>query len=69
MAIQGPGWRRDEWTFAGQSRPFSICYITGAMSDDDPAPGERSKVFVWMIGLVALLAWFAMLWFMVGDML
>ncbi len=39
------------------------------MSEDDPAPGERSKAFVWMIGLMALLAWFALLYFMFGDVL
>ncbi len=36
---------------------------------DDPGPRERSKAFVWMSGMVALLAWFAMLWFMFWDVL
>jgi hypothetical protein len=39
------------------------------MSDEDPGPPERSKLFVWMMGLSALLAWFAALWFMFGDVL
>jgi hypothetical protein len=39
------------------------------MSEDDPVSGERSKAFVWMIGLGALLAWLALLWFMFGDVL
>jgi hypothetical protein len=41
----------------------------GFMSDEDPALGERSRAFVWMIGLAGLLAWFALLWLMFGDVL
>jgi hypothetical protein len=40
-----------------------------AMSDENPASGDKSKAFVWMIGIAALLAWFALLWFMFGDVL
>jgi hypothetical protein len=39
------------------------------MSDNDPAPGERSRAFVWMIGGAALLVWFTLLWLMFGDVL
>ena len=38
------------------------------MPDDDQAP-ERSKAFVWMMGLAALGLWFALLWLMFGDVL
>jgi hypothetical protein len=39
------------------------------MSDEDPGLGDRSKVFAGMMGLAALLTWFATLWFMFGDVL
>jgi hypothetical protein len=39
------------------------------MADEDPAPGERSRAFVWMMGAAALLAWFSLLWFMFSDVL
>jgi hypothetical protein len=39
------------------------------MSDEDPVPGERSKAFVAMMGVTALLAWFALLWLMFGDVI
>jgi len=40
------------------------------MSDnDDGGPKERSKAFVALMGISALLAWFALLWFMFGDVL
>lgn len=38
------------------------------MSDDE-GPKERSKPFVALMGIGALLAWFALLWFMFGDVL
>jgi hypothetical protein len=41
----------------------------GDMSDEDPGPGDGSKAFAGMMGLAALLAWFATLWFMFGDVL
>jgi hypothetical protein len=39
------------------------------VSDEDPGPEARSKAFVAMLGLAALLVWFAALWFMFGDVL
>jgi hypothetical protein len=39
------------------------------MSDEDPGRETRSKAFVWMMGISALLVWFAALWFMFGDVL
>ena len=41
---------------------------SSGMAERDPSQGERPR-FVWMIGAAALLAWFAMLWFMFGDVL
>jgi len=39
------------------------------MSDDDPQPKERPKAFVASIGIAALIAWFALLWLMFGNVL
>jgi hypothetical protein len=39
------------------------------MSDEHRAPRERSKAFVAGMGIAALLAWFALLYFMFGDVL
>lgn len=39
------------------------------MPDPDAAPKERSKAFVALLGIGALAAWFALLWFMFGDVL
>ncbi|CAA9541000.1 MAG: hypothetical protein AVDCRST_MAG23-2061 [uncultured Sphingosinicella sp.] len=39
------------------------------MTDHDPEPEGRSTAFVSMMGAAALLAWFALLWFMFGDVL
>jgi hypothetical protein len=39
------------------------------MPGEDPAPKERPKLFVAFLGTCALLAWFALLWFMFGDVL
>jgi MYXO-CTERM domain-containing protein len=39
------------------------------MPEDDPGPPERSRAFVGLMGVAALLAWFALLWFMFGDVL
>jgi hypothetical protein len=39
------------------------------MADDRPTIGERLGRLWWLAGAVALLAWFAMLWFMFGDVL
>jgi hypothetical protein len=30
---------------------------------------DRAKRITWLVGSVALCAWFAMLWFMFGDVL
>lgn len=46
----------------------SFVHHGSAMADDDAAPEERPKL-AWMIGAAALLAWFAMLWFMFGEVL
>lgn len=35
----------------------------------DRTPGEGSGGYLWLIGVGALAAWFAMLWFMFGDVL
>lgn len=37
--------------------------------DDDDAPEAGSKAKVALLGISALLAWFALLWFMFGDVL
>ena len=37
--------------------------------DHDDLPKERSKLFPALIGIGALLIWFAALWFMFGDVL
>jgi hypothetical protein len=34
-----------------------------------PTSGDRSRAFVALVGGAALLAWFALLWFMFGDVL
>jgi hypothetical protein len=39
------------------------------VSDEDPSPETRSKAFVWMMGISALLVWVSALWFMFGDVL
>jgi hypothetical protein len=39
------------------------------MSEEDPDPTDRSKAYVASLGIGALLAWFALLWFMFGDVL
>jgi hypothetical protein len=36
------------------------------MSDE---ASDRSRAYAWLLGTSALLAWFAMLWFMFGDVL
>lgn len=37
--------------------------------DEEHGAEKRSKAFAGMIGAAALIAWFAMLWFMFGDVL
>jgi hypothetical protein len=39
------------------------------MSDDERGPKERSKAFTASFGIGALLLWFAVLYFMFGDVL
>lgn len=39
------------------------------MKDEPPPAEERPARYWWLIGLVALGAWFALLWFMFGDVL
>jgi hypothetical protein len=39
------------------------------VADGDPEPEDGSRASVWMMGGAALLAWFALLWFMFGDVL
>jgi hypothetical protein len=39
------------------------------VSDEDPGRETRSKAVVAMMGIAALLVWFAALWFMFGDVL
>jgi hypothetical protein len=39
------------------------------MQDDGPTLGERLGRHGWLIGVVALAAWLALLWFMFGDVL
>jgi hypothetical protein len=37
--------------------------------DADGTPPEKGRGFVWLAGGTALAAWFALLWFMFGDVL
>ncbi len=39
------------------------------VSQEPPTIGERLARFWWLAGVVALVAWFAMLWFMFGDVI
>jgi hypothetical protein len=39
------------------------------MSDEDRAASRRSKMIIALSGIGALLAWFALLWFMFGEVL
>ena len=40
------------------------------MADEEPTLAERLRARSgWAIGILALAAWFAMLWFMFGDVL
>jgi len=39
------------------------------MFEDDGARRERSKAYTAALGIAALSAWFALLWFMFGDVL
>jgi hypothetical protein len=39
------------------------------MDIDEPPPGDKGRSWVWLAGGGALAAWFAMLWFMFGDVL
>lgn len=39
------------------------------MGDDDPAPEERASPLLWLASAGILALWFAMLWFMFGDVL
>jgi hypothetical protein len=36
---------------------------------DDPIPPPDRRLGTWAIGAAALAAWFAMLWFMFGDVI
>jgi hypothetical protein len=39
------------------------------MDGEERGLAERLTRYWWLIGVLALLAWFAMLWFMFGDVL
>ncbi len=39
------------------------------MDDEKPSLSDRVGRHIGLIGILALLAWFAMLWFMFGDVL
>ena len=39
-----------------------------SLMEDDPRPRER-HYGLWLVGAIALAAWFAMLWFMFGDVM
>ena len=39
------------------------------MSDQPPTLLDRLGKFLWLIGPLALVAWFGLLWFMFGDVL
>ena len=39
------------------------------MPGERPTIAERLARFWWLAGLIALAAWFALLWFMFGDVL
>jgi hypothetical protein len=36
---------------------------------EDQSVDRSSRVFAWLAGAAALAAWFALLWFMFGDVL
>ena len=42
--------------------------MKGGMADENPG-GDRRAYAVWLLGAAALAAWFALLWFMFGDVL
>ena len=46
-----------------------MVYHRPHMYDQDPLSDRKSKAFGWMMGIAALLAWFALLWFMFSDVL
>ena len=37
--------------------------------NDENSPPEKRPILPWILGGTALAAWFAMLWFMFGDVL
>ena len=39
------------------------------MPEDNPEQGDRSKTYVAILGITALVAWFGLLWMMFGDVL
>jgi hypothetical protein len=40
------------------------------MTDEQEPPANERRAFpIWLAGAAALAAWFAMLWFMFGDVL
>ena len=74
--LRPPRWKRivqcPQWSKPDTPRQLptrATCTISRNVSDEDPGPETRSKAFVWMMGICALLVWFAALWFMFGDVL
>jgi hypothetical protein len=53
-------------SFAVGKRPPGR-YAPSMAADDEPA-GE-GRMLAWLLGAAALAAWFALLWFMFGDVL
>ena len=43
--------------------------ISGGMDEERQTLAERLSRHGWLIGVVALAAWLALLWFMFGDVL
>lgn len=43
--------------------------VSGSMDDEHQTLAERLSRHGWLIGVIALAAWLALLWFMFGDVL
>jgi hypothetical protein len=67
--------RTERWALQGSEQDgrrlpgWATSTISRKMSDEDPGRETRSKAVVGLMGLCALLVWFAALWFMFGDVL
>ena len=50
-------------------KPAPVVTSANRIVKDKPALTERLGRYFWIVGIGALAAWFALLWFMFGDVL